>query len=405
MICWKAITSSSVATLLGLIVKNRVDSFILAASGSDSTLVTDHFFVDIFYYNPEKMLLDGSGDTCVICGCSKSGKTVLARALLRSFGRNFQSIVIMTGSSFSKDWDPLGIRPVELSKDRLDTFIELCKRQAMTGTPGKFLLVCDDMQGTLKSTRGGPFAKLATMGRHLGISTLFLTQHLKFVSSDIRGNVSHFFVMANQVPMTINGISDICGMPKEQFHNSYDRLSQYDFVHVTPVTKGVVFSRKLERDVFEHRKLLSPTDAISARIAQETAMRIQDEERRRQQMSLQCPGGPVDVQASYTQDNRASSEPATFVLPSAVPATREPAFSAYPVPVSAYPVPAAYPTPIQLPAPVSVEFPAADGERAVESPAGGSFFRGYRAAISPGDIAVPAPILSGTGGIIQSSIL
>ena len=351
------------------------------------------------------MLLDGNGDTIVACGCSKSGKTWLIRALLRSFGRNFQSIVIMTGSSFSKDWEPLGIRPVEISRERLETFIEIAKRQAATGTPGKFLLVCDDMQGTLKSTKGGPFAKLATMGRHLGISTIFLTQHLKFVASEIRGNVSHFFVMANQVPMTIAGIHEICGMNKDEFSRSYDRLSQYDFVHVTPVTRTVIFSRKLERDVFEHRKLVSPTDTISARIAEQTSVFLQSEERARQQMYLQFPGGTNDMSATHQNygDPTESSSAASVV--------RTP--SAYNVPSAYVPaaVPAPYLPPAYLPASVPAQPAAATRERQDESSVGGGFLGGWRASAvptAPYEPPVPtAPDASppAAGPIIRSNIL
>ena len=290
-------------------------------------------------------MFGGSGETAFICGASGSGKTRLAIEIIKTFIKNFQSITILTGSSYSHDWDELvGVKPEKMSIDALNNFIRVTELQAMTGRKGKFLLICDDFIGALGSTKTNPFKLFATQGRHLGITVIFLVQSLTFLDPMIRGNTSEIFLMAKQPPVSLTRLDGILNIPRGRFNARYAELEKYDFVHISNTTGETIFSRRVGKDGFKHRKIPSRDELLSRRIREETAMHMAIEEQ--SQMRYERAERDSALQASYPEDNRtptissssssssSSAEPSIQFPPgfSSPPATREPSTYTFPVP-------------------------------------------------------------------------
>ena len=223
--------------------------------------------------------MDGSGGAYCILGCSKGGKTHLTKALIRTYAKNFDSITILSGTSFSQDWAELGIEPEEISVARLERYLEVCSTQVrITGKKGRHLLICDDWIGKL-STRTSVVSSICVAGRHSGITSLFLTQHMKALDLKIRTNVCEYLVMGNQIPKILEGIWDITYMNKASFMAQYGKLVKYDFVYINTSDNKVVFSRRLRNNGFKLTPVLSARDRVTAQIKAEASMHIRDEDR------------------------------------------------------------------------------------------------------------------------------
>lgn len=222
--------------------------------------------------------MNGSGGTVVIIGKSDSGKTHLTRCLIRTFGRNFTSITIFTGTDFTTDWNELGIKPELVSVPRLERYVEVCADEVrITGKKGRHLLIVDDMMGCLKSTRGGVFSKLATSGRHYGITSIWLSQSFNFIDTRIRSNVNDWIFMSKQLPEYIKGIWGVSPMEKAPFLQMYNKLEKYDYVYINPGDSKVIFSHKLRNDGFKLTQVLSHRDRVVAQIEREAAMRAKEQ--------------------------------------------------------------------------------------------------------------------------------
>lgn len=193
-------------------------------------------------------MLSGEGDTYVYLGATKSGKTFLTREMIKKFGRNFDTITIMSGTSFSRDWEELGIVPVKVTIEKLEAFLAMAEEQIkVNGKPGRHLLVIDDAMSAVPSTRSKIFTTLATAGRHFGISTLLLVQHYKFITPTMRSNVTGWFVMGKQLPMVISSIYEVTPYNKGEFKKRYDKLEKFDFSYID-ANAEVIFSRKVVKD-------------------------------------------------------------------------------------------------------------------------------------------------------------
>ena len=256
--------------------------------------------------------MDGSGGAYCILGCSKGGKTHLTKALIRTYAKNFDSITILSGTSFSLDWVELGIEPEEISVARLERFQEVCSTQVkITGKKGRHLLICDDWIGKL-STRTSVISSICTAGRHSGITSLWLTQHMKALDLKIRTNICDWIVMGNQIPMVISGVSDISPMNKASFMAQYGKLVKYDFTYINTSDNKVVFSRRLRNNGFKLTPILSARDRVTAQIKAEASMHIRDEGRDGLEMrELRLYGRPSLQEAYGDEDDSSSSREPT----------------------------------------------------------------------------------------------
>lgn len=223
-------------------------------------------------------MLSGSGDTVVALGASMSGKTFLIRELIKKKGQNFDTITIMSGTSFSHDWDELGISPVEVTIERIEAFIAMAREQiSVTGQRGRHLLVIDDAMTAFPSTKNKTFTTLVTAGRHFGISTILLVQYQKFITPTIRSNTTGWFVMGKQLPMVVKGIHEITPYDAKKFAKAYSKLDKFDYVYIGPNAE-VIFSRKVVKD---GRELISPIPTDGERLR--TALRSEAQVRERYQ--------------------------------------------------------------------------------------------------------------------------
>lgn len=246
----------------------------------------------------------------VIVGCTMSGKTLITRRLIETFAKNFHTITILTGTPHTNDWDEIGIRPEAVSIARLEELVNLAGEQYKTGTPGKFLLIVDDMIGTLKSTRGGVFGKLGTSGRHYGITSIWLTQDFNFVDKRIRGNVQDWIIMGCQARTVIKGVEEITPLTKKEFDTKYSELGEYDFLHISMYGGNkAVFSHKVPNYGYVERPIQSRRERAAQRFHEETTMRVRDEERKRAQVPAECSERPV-LQEAYPERPQITYAPA-----------------------------------------------------------------------------------------------
>lgn len=366
----------------------------------------------------------------VIVGSTMSGKTWLTRQLIKSFARNFHTITILTGTPHTNDWTEIGIRPEAVSIPRLEELVNLAGEQYKTGQPGKFLLIVDDMIGTLKSTRGGVFGKLGTSGRHYGITSIWLTQDFNFVDKRIRGNVQDWIIMGCQARSVIKGVEEITPLSKKEFDTKYAELGEYDFLHISMYGGNkAVFSHKVPNYGYVERPIQSRRELAAIRFSEETAMRVRNEERKRSQMSTERDERSL-LQETRSQSS-SSADPNTVVTyhrappePSTDTYTSAPTTVYSSTPTTQFHT-AQLPTqlPTQHPSTTTVStYPGTDGsERAASDAASGSV-RGIRrnrtdATTASSVIPVPPPVSTpttypstsvsggrGNGGI-RSSIL
>ena len=352
-----------------------------------------------------------------------SGKTFLTRQLIKTFARNFHTITILTGTPHTNDWNEIGIPPEAVSIPRLEELVNLAGAQYKTGQPGKFLLIVDDMIGTLKSTRGGVFGKLGTSGRHYGITSIWLTQDFNFVDKRIRGNVQDWIIMGCQARSVIKGVEEITPLSKREFDTKYAELGEYDFLHISMYGGNkAVFSHKVPNYGYVERPIQSRRELAAIRFNEETAMRIRNEERKRAQLSTQCSEREF-VQAPSTQTVvHTNSEPTSTYYRTSTESAPISSSSTIPPSTSTQPYSAQHFTAHPTTNGVSTH-PGTDISERTSSNATSGGLRGFRRTrsdtasssasvpISSSVSAAPTathsgpPVSSGRGGGIRSSIL
>lgn len=261
-------------------------------------------------------MLDGSGDTFVFLASTNSGKTYLAKEIAKLYARHFDTITIMSGTSFSKDWEELGIPPVKVSIEKLEAFLAMAEEQVSTmGKPGKHLLIMDDIMSVFPTSRNKIFTALTTAGRHFGITTFLLIQYYKFITPTIRSNTTGWFIMADQLPMVINGVHEITPYNRKEFEKRYRELKRYDFVFID-ANSTVTFSQKVIKDGSTIvRPILTGTQRLRNVIRQEAQMRVRDADREpvyeeRSRWGDQLP--TTSQVQSIAPDNRAPAQPQAY---------------------------------------------------------------------------------------------
>ena len=124
----------------------------------------------------------------IISGSSRSGKSFfLADLLDRRLKYLYDFVVIFSGtdtSDFEKVLDPN--RTIVRSFIDLN-LIERIKQRNREGHTEKVLLIFDDL-GNSDLVKDPNFIDLYTLGRHYGISVIFLTQYYAMLKPAIRGN-------------------------------------------------------------------------------------------------------------------------------------------------------------------------------------------------------------------------
>ena len=137
----------------------------------------------------------------VIAGKSRSGKTVLTRELVAQNRQSFDRIIVISGSAhLNTEYDGLTdkrnfIDPQSIQK--IQRLIALQKKVTQAKKRHRLLIIIDNFIG-LANVHNGKLGKLfdmiATQGRHLQVSSIFLTQKLTGVSPVIRQNAMYWLV-------------------------------------------------------------------------------------------------------------------------------------------------------------------------------------------------------------------
>ena len=257
-------------------------------------------------------ILRGDGGIYIALGSTMAGKTFLVRELIKHYGGNFDTHTIMSGTSFSRDWDELrGINVSTMTIEKIERLVNMAEEEIkVTGRPGRHLLVLDDAMSALTSTRSDIFKKISTAGRHYGVTVIMMIQHYKFVVPTIRTNCRGWFVMGKAMSMVVKGIEELTPIDKREFQRRYAELQKYDFVYMDP-NSNVIFSHAVVKDgdrIF--RPIPSHRERIRAQFVIDAAtMRERDANRvQMQQASSRGVESLQPAQQEFPTDRRAPSE-------------------------------------------------------------------------------------------------
>lgn len=138
----------------------------------------------------------------LICGATNSGKTKLLLRLLQLHRTKFHRILFFVGAGVnSGDYDFVSRENMyapEMAPEVLEIVIKMQEDLATKGRRYKTLCVFDDFIGTLNlasKSSATIFQKLATSGRHMNLSCIFLSQKISAsVPTVIRDNIRHWFI-------------------------------------------------------------------------------------------------------------------------------------------------------------------------------------------------------------------
>lgn len=136
----------------------------------------------------------------LIAGKSNSGKTVLFKKFIELHNSKFDlKIMVSTTAHINKEYSDIEfdaiIHPDHL--EPLEKLITVIEGVIKKGYDIKTLVVVDNFVGSLNVHNGSGgkiFDKLSSQGRHLGITTIFLTQRLTKVSPTVRDNTNFAFI-------------------------------------------------------------------------------------------------------------------------------------------------------------------------------------------------------------------
>ena len=125
-----------------------------------------------------------------------SGKTHLMRHLLREMARggSFHWVRVVTPTAFNGEWAAVvGEAGVV---DRFDeAYIDsILERQAATGGRSRGLLILDDCLGSA-NFQSALFTKIASAGRHYGLTVWASFQHYFKAPTVLRANADYLFVL------------------------------------------------------------------------------------------------------------------------------------------------------------------------------------------------------------------
>ena len=130
----------------------------------------------------------------IVCGTRKSGKTSLLIKFLCSkeaYKNRFDRIVCFSTSiSLDKKWRCIDFAGWEVYEHFHESVISnLEEHQRSTGAQESVLVICDDM-GSEKNVIGDRLDHIATVGRHLNVSLIFLCQRLAQTTTTMRSQFS-----------------------------------------------------------------------------------------------------------------------------------------------------------------------------------------------------------------------
>lgn len=139
--------------------------------------------------------------TITVSGQSGAGKSVLTKAFLEQNRSHFDRVIVVSGSAhFNHEYDDLVRNPKRdifepNETDKLERVVKLQEQIKKKGRIYRLALVLDNFLGSnLKLHHSGLFDKLASMGRHINVTTIILSQRVHKLSTTIRDNTHYWLV-------------------------------------------------------------------------------------------------------------------------------------------------------------------------------------------------------------------
>lgn len=183
----------------------------------------------------------------VMAGKSRSGKTVFVKELIRQNRSHFDRIIVFSGSAdLNPEYRDICdvkncIDPSNYSK--LNRVLALQEKLVRQGKKHRLLLIVDNIIGMANVHNGKIgkiFDRLSTQGRHMLVSTIFLTQKCTGVSPVVRQNAMYWLLTRldrAQIQDTMFGFQD-------RFSNKYAWYKWYNKITMGERYSGVWLNRE-----------------------------------------------------------------------------------------------------------------------------------------------------------------
>lgn len=171
----------------------------------------------------------------LIAGSRNTGKSYLLRDIFKKCELNEHYDIIMTFSKmddtleFYKQFIASNLFFNKYDEEIIKNTYQIIKEEREYGREFKYLIIFDDCVG--KDTRNNEqIMELYNMGRHMGISVIFITQRLKLAGVDIRDNSDFIFITKTKsaeekkiiIDVLLSGTADedeLNGLTEKKFYN------------------------------------------------------------------------------------------------------------------------------------------------------------------------------------------
>lgn len=198
----------------------------------------------------------------MVTGRQDKGKTHFVKVLIKGIHKNYDKIIIMTGTEFDNDLilPYSNLSSLVISEANIKKIIEACTEMKKSGDPDlknyRMLLVMDDFMGKIK-LNSATFKDLAGNSRHYGITLILLSQ----IFNDnlpvcLRENSSYMVFFSGLNELNMKGVKNFINSYRryEDFYTDYvDTLKKnYSFCFVNrnygDGEKEIIFFDRIEKD-------------------------------------------------------------------------------------------------------------------------------------------------------------
>lgn len=171
--------------------------------------------MDIKNFNVE-LLHKQKGFGCFVYASRRMGKTFMARYLMYEFSKlkKFDYVFLVSDTSeFNNDFDyiPENHKFKCVDMDKLIRKIEKNQKETIDNKEKKkeIFIIFDDFLASedIHKIKSNPINKLATLGRHLGISFIALSQSVKGIKPEARKNFDFIFASKSR---NLNDVDCLC---------------------------------------------------------------------------------------------------------------------------------------------------------------------------------------------------
>lgn len=172
-----------------------------------------------------------------IFGPSASGKTTLAkRLLMKQLRGKFDSVYLISPTSFQQVWKDVGIDPKKMYDTPDDKTFEKVIQEIIQKKNENALIICDDCIGTELTKLNSSLSKWILKLRHYNISLMVMSQGSRGLPKIVRSNFSHVAVFA------VNNDIELKTLQEEQsgIKDHYEEATQnpYDYLWID-LTKNI----------------------------------------------------------------------------------------------------------------------------------------------------------------------